>query len=164
MMIATPTPAIGRAIPLLFTYRDSLFGNGFVVEVQATNGRALGVQESDGFWMYGVNPGAMAAFGDDPDAAHAEFRQTFSNILKDLALEANSLDEFRALVTAFFNDTNPGHEKDWLKAVEAVRKNEVGAEGIPKAPADSPRDITVGVKQIFTAADNEARIQLKRAA
>ncbi len=163
-MTATPTPAIGMAIPLLFTYRDCLFGNGFVVEVKATNGRALGVQESDGFWMYGVNPGAMAAFGENPDAAHAEFRATFSSILKDLALEANNCGEFQALVNQFFNDTNPGYERDWSRAVDAVRNAEVDAEGIPRAPADSPRRIEVSIKEVFSAADNEAKIQLKRAA
>jgi len=163
-MTETPSPAIGAAIPLLFTYRDCLFGNGFVVEVQATNGRALCVHESDGFWMYGVNPGAMAAFGKDPTEAHSEFRQMFSNILKDLAQESSGLDEFRSRVSQFFSDTNPGHERDWLRAVDAVRKEGVTVEGIPKAPANSPRQIVVSMKKIFSANDNEASIQLARAA
>jgi hypothetical protein len=163
-MTETPSTAIGSPIPLLFTYRDCLFGNGFVVEVKANNGRALCVHESDGFWMYGVNPGAMAAFGDDPDAAHAEFRQTFSNILKELALEAKSFEEFRALVDQFFAETNPGYERDWLGAVEAVRRNEIDAEGLPRVPAESPRSIDVSMKKTFKAADNEANIQLARAA
>jgi hypothetical protein len=164
MMTETPSTAIGSSIPLLFTYRDCLFGNGFVVEVKANFGRALCVHESDGFWMYGVNPGAMAAFGDDPDAAHAAFRQTFSNILKELALEANSFEEFRALVDKFFADTNPGYERDWFRAVDAVRRNEVDAEGLPRVPADSPRTIEVSMKKIFNAADNAANLQLARAA
>lgn len=164
MMTETPSPAIGLPIPLLFTYRDCLFGNGFVVEVNASNGRALCVQESDGFWMYGVNPGAMAAFGEDPSAAHTQFRQMFSDILKDLAGEAENLEEFRALVEQFFSDTNPGHERDWLQAVELVRKGEVVAEGIPRAPADSPRRLTVAMKKMFKAADNAAHLQLTRAA
>ena len=158
------SPAIGSAIPLLFTYRDCLFGNGFAVEVKASNGRALCVRESDGFWMYGVNPGAMAAFGEDPTSAHTEFRQTFSNILKDLAQEASDFDGFRALVDQFFNDTNPGHERDWLEAVQAVRHAEVDAEGIPRAPAESPRGVEVSVKEHFSAADNQANLELARAA
>src|SRR6266581_535977 len=92
MVTENPSPAIGPAIPILFTYRDCLFGNGFVVEVNAVNGRALCIHERDGFWMYGVNPGGMAATGEDAVAAHAEFRQTFSKILKDLAHEASSFD------------------------------------------------------------------------
>jgi hypothetical protein len=164
MVTAQALPAIGTAIPLLFSYRDCLFGNGFVVEVTAKGGRALCVHESDGFWMYGVNPGAMAAVGDSPDNAHAEFRALFSGNLKDLALESSSFDEFKAKVAEFFNDTNPGHEREWQLAVEAVRRNEVDLEGIPRVPADSPRTISVSMKKVFSAADNEANLELARAA
>ena len=114
--------------------------------------------------MYGVNPGAMAALGDDLDAAHAEFRQAFSAILKDLAQEANSLETFRELVTEFFSDTNPGYEHEWLDAVQAVRKHEVDAQGLPKVPAESPRTIEVSIKKVFNAADNEANLKFARAA
>lgn len=160
-MTETPSPAIGTKLPLLFTYRDALFGNGFVVEVRAVNGRALCVHENDGFWVYGVNPGAMAAFGDDIESAYAEFCKVFSANLKDFAREARSLDEFRAAVTAFFNESNPGYETDWIDAVRAVRNHEVDdvARNIPKIPAESPRTITVEMKQIFKAEDNEANLR-----
>ena len=50
--------------PLLFTYRDTLFGTGLLLEVQVVNGRALCVKEAeDEYWVYGVNPGGMAAHG-----------------------------------------------------------------------------------------------------
>lgn len=163
-MTATATPAIGASVPLLFTYRDCLFGNGFVVEVKVVNGRALCVQESDGFWMYGVNPGAMAASGDDASEAHTEFRQLFSSLLKDLAQEANSFEEFHGLVLEFFNDTNPGYEREWLKAVQAVRRAKIDIEGVPRAPADSPREVHVSMKEHFSATDNNADLELARAA
>lgn len=163
-MTETLSPAIGSAIPLFFTYRDCLFGNGFVVEVIAKNGRALCVRESDGFWMYGINPGAMAASGETPDEAHTEFRSIFSAVLKDLAHEAGSFDEFQALVTAFFNDTNPGHEREWFGAVEAVRSQKVDASGIPRVPAETPPEIVISMKQVFSADDNTANLELKEAA
>lgn len=163
-MTETPSPAIGAAIPLFFTYRDCLFGNGFVVDVVARHGRALCVQESDGFWMYGVNPGAMAASGDTPDEAHSEFRSLFSAILNDLAHEAESFEQFRALVTEFFEDTNPGHEREWFSAVEAVRSRKVDAPGIPRVPAETPREIVVSMKRVFSADDNVANLELKAAA
>src|SRR5438045_1576115 len=109
MMTESPA-AIGSKIPLLFTYRDTLFGNGFIVEVNARHGRALCVREADAFWMYGINPGGIAAHGSDPDEAHIAFRTTFSNILKDLADEADSFDAFRATVVRFFDETNRGYE------------------------------------------------------
>ena len=163
MVTAEARPSALR-FPLLFSYRDCLFGNGFVVEVVVKFGRALCVQESDGFWMYGVNPGAMAADGESPDHAQSEFRALFSGNLKDLARESGSLDEFRAKVTEFVNDTNPGHEREWLEAVAAVRRNEIDVEGIPRAPAESQRTISVTVKRAFSATDNEANLELARAA
>jgi hypothetical protein len=154
----------GTTLPLLFSYRDALFGNNFVVEVVAENGRALCVQEADGrWWMYGLNPGGMAAFGDDPDAAHREFRKTFSQVLKDLSAEAQSFEEYQQLVTTFFEDTNEGYAEEWAAAVRAVRNNEVGAD-LQKVPADSPRRITVDYKRIFKAEDNQPDLEPQLAA
>ena len=157
-------PPVGLRIPLLFTYRDTLFGNGFVVEVQAKNGRALCVREPEGFWMYGVNPGGMAGTGEDPDSAHAAFRQAFSNVLVDLALEAPNFGAFRDAVIKFFGETNEGYEPEWLTAVQAVRNGEVTATGIPRAPAESPRSIEVNVKIVVGTGDNHADLEAKIAA
>lgn len=157
-------PAIGSKLPLLFSYRDTLFGNGFVVHVEAKNGRALCVPESDGYWMYGVNPGGMAARGDDPYSAHAAFRKTFSNVLIDIAKESGGFEQFRAAVEAFFNETSEGYEQDWNAAVLSVRNREVSREGFAVASADSPRSIVVSIKKIFTAEDNTAELQAQIAA
>ena len=59
--------------PLLFGYRDLVMGNGFMAGV-TTEGRALLVDEDGGAWMYGVNPGGVAAGGHDHGAAAAAFR------------------------------------------------------------------------------------------
>lgn len=159
--MATATPlAVGTKLPIIFSYRDTLFGPGFVVEVHATNGRALCVREHDGVWMYGVNPGGMAAGGTDVESAHGAFRTMFSDVLKDLANEATSFDGFAAMVRAFFDDTNVGFAPEWDDAVLAVRNHEVDpGKDIPRIPAESPRTIAVGMKQVFTAADNEADLE-----
>jgi hypothetical protein len=157
-------PPVGSRLPLLFTYRDTLFGNGFVVEVQATNGRALCVRESDGFWMYGVNPGGMAAMGDDVESAHAAFRQAFSNVLVDLALEASNLAAYQVAVRRFFDETNEGYEPEWMAAVRAVRSGEITAPGLPTAPAESPRSIAVNMKAVVGASDNHANLEARIAA
>lgn len=161
------SPAIGTRYPLLFSYRDTLFGNGFVVEVQATNGRALCVRESDDeYWVYGINPGGMAAHGEDPDAAHAAFRKTFSHILVDIAQGSAGFEEFQAAVRTFFDDTNEGYAVEWRDAIQAVQRGEVSLEGIQTVPANSPRTITVSVKQVekVTPQDNSANVQYLLAA
>lgn len=165
-MTETPGAAIGTQYPLLFSYRDTLFGNGFVVEVQAVNGRALCVREEDAFWIYGINPGGMAAHGEDPEAAHAAFRKTFSGILVDLAQASGSFEEFQTAVTAFFEDTNEGYETDWRNAIHAVQRGEVSLEGVPLVPANSPRSITVTMKRDtqVTPQDNSANLQYLLAA
>ena len=139
-------PAIGTMYPLLFTYRDTLFGNGFVVHVEARNGRALCVREADGWWMYGVNPGGMSAFGEDPHAAHTAFRKTFSEVLLDIAKDTRSFEEFRGHVEAFFETTNAGYEPEWRAAAAAVRAGHISRDGFSVAPADSPRSVVVTLK------------------
>jgi hypothetical protein len=47
--------------PLLLGFHDLVAGNGYIAGIALSNGRALLVDEGDGFWMYGVNPGGMAA-------------------------------------------------------------------------------------------------------
>jgi hypothetical protein len=159
-----PSVGIGSQIPLLFTYKDAIFGNGFVVEVQATNGRALCVREADAFWMYGVNPGGMSASGADATEAHAAFRKTFSNILIDIANDSDSFEEFKAATTAFFEETNVGYEPDWHEAVKAVRANQVQVVGLPVIPATSPRSISIEIKRTFAAADNKTQFESQIAA
>ena len=152
--------AIGRKLPILFNYRDTLFGNGFAVEVHAVNGRAVCSDEPDGVWMYGVNPGGMAARGDDADEARKEFRKAFSEILEDLANEAASFQEFKALVDQFFGDTNPGYETDWVDGVKAVRNDLLHADGMRKSSADAPRYVSVEMKEKkeFRPKDNTAEL------
>ena len=159
-MMSEQTPAIGAKLPFLFSYRDTLFGNGFVVHVEARNGRALCVREGDGWWMYGVNPGGMAAHGDDPHAAHAAFRKTFSDVLLDIATDTRSFDEFRAQVEAFFEATNAGYEPEWREAAAAVRAGRINRHGFSVTPADSPRSVAVTLKSAdnVSAIDNVAAL------
>ena len=161
-----PSPAIGTKYPLLFTYRDTLFGNGFLVEVQARNGRALCIREEDEYWIYGVNPGGMAAHGADPEEAHAAFRRTFSHILVDLAQASDSFEAFRDAVRTFFDDTNEGYEAEWRDALVAVQRGEVSLEGVSVMPANSPRSIEVSIKEVakITPQDNSANVQYLLAA
>lgn len=145
-------------LPLLFSYRDTVFGHGYVAEVVAVNGRALLAEENGEWWFYGVNPGGIAAFGSSPDEAHAAFRARFRDVLSDFAAAVTTFDEFRRDVERFFIETNEPTAQDWQTAVEAVRAGRVSVEGIEQKPATSPRSISVMMKHVFTARDNEPEL------
>jgi hypothetical protein len=144
--------------PLLFTYRDTLFGPGFVVEV-VTEGRALAVREDDDeFWVYGVNPGALAASGSSLAEAHAAFRSAYRQVLLDTAATVGSFEEFKADAERFFADTDADLEA-WHSAVQDVRAGHIDAP-LPHESADTPRSIRVALKapQAVSALDNQAQV------
>jgi len=122
--------------PLLFGFRDLVAGNGFVAVV-ALNGRALLVDEGDGFWMYGVNPGALAGGGQGPGEAQYEFRSVYRSVLFDFAREVESFEDFRQKVEQFFHQTNEANVSEWEEAVAQVRSGQVQADWLPRRAAES---------------------------
>jgi hypothetical protein len=117
--------------PLLFGFKDLIAGNDFVAGV-SVNGRALLVDEGDGFWMYGVNPGGLAAGGADRGEAQTEFRQGYRSVLFDIAARAPDFDSFRQQVVQFFEETNSPTDLEWEEVVGEVRKGNVVADWLPK--------------------------------
>lgn len=101
--------------PILFGFRDLIAGNGFVAGV-TVNGRALLVDEGDGYWMYGVNPGGVAAGGATATEAQSEFRVAYRSVLFDIAAEAMDFATFRTEVERFFNETNEPTKAEWDEA------------------------------------------------
>lgn len=124
--------------PLLCGFRELAAGRGFIAAVSAS-GRALATQEADGqWWIYGVNPGAIAQSGATLQEAHANLRSTFSTYLADVAAEAQDFAAFRAEVERFFRATNESTAAEWTAAVVAVRAGRIGdLPGVPRAPAES---------------------------
>ncbi len=122
--------------PLLFGFRDLVAGNGFVAGVNL-NGRALLAEEGDGFVMYGVNPGGLAAGGSNRGEAQAEFRQSYRSVLFDIAAEAQDFAEFERQVRDFVDETNGPTAAEWDEAVLRVRSGEVSADWLPKRKAES---------------------------
>ena len=143
--------------PILFTFVDKVSGNGFLAKV-AAHGRALVAQEEDGWWMYGVQPGDLAAGGTTFAEAHAEFRKTFRAILFDIAEEAKDIKSFRTEIGRFFRGVNHPTEEEWKAAVREVRAGKITADvlsvGFPTKPANSPRSIQVNVLKSFQPKDN----------
>lgn len=138
--------------PLLFTFVDKVEGNGFLANIRV-DGRLL-AEEEDGWWMYGVNPGGLAAEGDTRAAAYIEFRQTLMKVLFDLATEAADFYAFRAAGRKFFEETSESSIQEWEAARAEVRAGKVTIDGMRRETAESPRRIEITQKQAFAAKDN----------
>jgi predicted RNase H-like HicB family nuclease len=109
--------------PIMLTLQDSISGNGFLARI-TMSGRTLMRHEDDGkWWMYGVQPAAIAASGDNIDEAFRNFRAAYWQILADMAQESTSFEEFDAQVRRFFdeNDADNEDERLWEAALGAIR-------------------------------------------
>lgn len=147
-------------LPILFTYRDTVFGNGFVAEV-VTNGCFLFCEEEGGTWIYGVQPGDLAEGGRNFAEAHTEFRRSFTKVLFDIANDAEDFEAFKSGVQEFFNGVNAEVEREWTEAVNRVRQGRIeteaaqlSIEGLPRKDADSPRSVSVEQKLAFVPLNN----------
>src|SRR5262245_9108217 len=155
------TPAaLSTIFPFFVTYRGTFFANGYIVEVQAMNGRTVGIQEADAFWLYGINPGGMAAQGPDLVRAQRAFSETLTNVLIDLAATADTFDAFKTAVGEFFDETNTGYEAEWHEATQRVQRGDIQLENMPVMPANSPRSLQVSLKRLtdVTAQDNHPNL------
>ena len=127
--------------PLLFTFRDKIEGRDFVAEVVA-HGRVLAVEEQEGWWLYGVQPGDLAESGTTAQEAVAAFRKTFTEILLDIVTSVTDVSALRDEVQRWFAAVNEPTEREWREAVEEVRAGRVTAE-LQKESAESPRWVEV---------------------
>lgn len=118
--------------PLAFCFSHPVIGNGFLAAVQI-HGRLLAEVESEGVWLYGVNPGAIAASGRTLADANRAIGTTLARVLFDMAAEAPSFDAFKATVVAFFEQTDEDLAA-WTEAVARIRSGETR-----DLPSDLPR-------------------------
>jgi len=132
---------------LIFTFKELITSNRFLSSVTGS-GRALMVREGDeGWWLYGVEPGGLAASGDTPQEAHRKFTDALKGILLDLADESASFADFDRRVQAFFHEVDETETGNWTRAIEALRSGELRLEdpfsALPRQPAESPRFVVV---------------------
>jgi hypothetical protein len=144
--------------PLLMTYRGAVSNGLFEANVVAT-GRLLASheieEEASGFWLYGVNPGAIAASGETLPEGLAEFHNTYNAILFDLAAESETFDIFKAKAEEFFFLENTPNAQDWDEALAAVRSGIVTNDlGLPRASADArPLAISITLRTSLRSDD-----------
>lgn len=136
--------------PLLVRFEDAVGGSGFSANVKC-RGRALLIKEDDGFWMYGVNPGALAESSQTEDETYLKFRRAHTQALNEFASEANGFNDFKTQVKKFFETCDKGTSDEWMQAVLDVRAGKVGAKGIPKGNAEEPVGIEITERVIEPA-------------
>ena len=142
-------------LPLLFTFKEKVYGDGFLADT-AAHGRVLEVRdlEAEGkVWMYGVQPGGIAASGEDDSEAREEFKKTYRAVLFDIASEETTFKGFKREVETFFNEVCRPVEKDWLDAVKEVRKKNYEEEGLHKKRAEKTA-MKVTVTEVYLTPEN----------
>lgn len=118
-MIETP-----HAFPLIFRFRDLIAGAGFIAAVEVHGRLILREEESDGWTLEGVNPGGVVGCAEDREAAFADFRRTYQQVLTDVAFDTRDFPSFRAAVVALFEETTDGLVGEWETLRSDVREGD----------------------------------------
>ena len=136
------------AWPLIFTYRGNVFGHGYIASVAAVS-RVLGIQEDDGIWLSGVQPGGPAAGGTDVWEACAAYRKAFVGVLADFASSVGDFPAFQAEAARMLAERDEAAFEDWTAAVDANRRNRLDwtqMQQLPVKPAAMTPSLTVTLK------------------
>ena len=115
-------------IPLYFRFRSPVRGRGFVADVRI-RGRITCVEEYGATCIYGVNPGGLAAGGEDMKSAYMDFRVGLAGILFDLARDAETFDRFNEATKDFMAATDNESVKEWETARDEIRAGAALNEG-----------------------------------
>jgi hypothetical protein len=137
MLMTEPTIDL-KEHPIVVTLQDSISGNGFLARI-TMSGRTLMRKEDDGkWWMYGVRPAGIAASGGNIEEAFLRFRNSYKEILFDIAQESQTFEDFATEVQRFFNESDADNEDErlWEAALGSIRS---GACNPPKPFANLPR-------------------------
>ncbi len=142
--------------PLIFRYHGTILGRGFVADI-ALQGRVLASPESDGVWVYGVNPGAIAISAPTLGDTHGKLRSTLHRLFVDFAEQAENFEDFKVTVERFVDESDPDTQQEWETARASVREGNVPVPGdLPKLTAEAPCLVQVTEKQLdaVTPQDN----------
>lgn len=140
--------------PLCFKYTGAVLGNGFIAHIELT-GRVLAIQDTDGVWLNGVTPAAIAVSAPTIVEACPVHREALTRIFIDFAQESANFDAFEAHVREFFNQGDD-EINDWNDAVARI---ESGKETIPEGLKRCPNPevalkVTRRTMEQLTPADN----------
>jgi len=113
-------PSNPMTVPLYFRFRTPVYGRGFAVDVHI-RGRITCVEEYGATCIYGVNPGGLAAGGEDMNSACLDFKSGLAATLFDLAEDADTFDEFKAAANDFVAATDEESVAEWERARSGIR-------------------------------------------
>ncbi len=134
-----------RRYPIFFGFSEMVLCRGFVAGV-TVSGRAMAEAGDGGWWIYGVNPGALACGGPSLTEAISGFRAAFRTVLIDEAEEFAEFEQFKGAVEAFFQRCDAETEQEWNAARAEIRAG-AGSAGLmsdlPKDTSDRRPEIRV---------------------
>lgn len=129
--------------PLIFNFTEKVEGDGFMADVKM-RGRILWVKEGGEMWMYGVQPGGVAACGKGEGATYLEFRQTYlefrrtlQGVLFDISIDSPDYNSFQRKIRRFFKEVSKPTEEEWWEAVREAREGRIKVEDMPILNADT---------------------------
>ena len=145
-----------NAWPLIFTYRGNVFGHQYIASVSSIS-RVLGIQEDDGIWLSGVQPGGIAAGGADVWEACAAYRRAFVGVLADIASSVGDFRAFQSEAARLLAERDDVAFEDWAAAVDGIRTSRLEwrqMQQLPVKPAAMTPSLAVTPKSELTPADN----------
>lgn len=154
-----------QPLPLVFSFRELVIGNGFIASVQMC-GRAL-MDEADETWLTGIAPVGFSGGGMDRTEAFGAFRRAWFEILVDIANESADFASFRELSLEFLRSSQEAMTREWEEALAIVRANGVTDDRLRRAP-DEEHQVSFSVDEIlpehFAPDKNQVDSGLKAAA
>lgn len=153
-----------RRYPVVFPFREAIFGKGFVAGVQF-DARVLAEQEVDAWWVHGVAPGALAATGATLADAVRDARSTIQRVLHEIAIDAEEFAAFQRECTRFFLECDARSDDEWRQAHEAVRAGRLALDDIDQRKVDGAPQIAIvqlaitpDANRLVIPEDDETRI------
>lgn len=146
--------------PLLFTLTHEIRCENFSARV-VSRGRALMVFEENEWWCHGVDPGGITEHGAEPGLAYAAFKAAFHGILKDLADDAETFEDFAEAAKGFVADTDATEERRWVAARALIRAGspvEAPFNDLTRKTEDIVSSATVEPLELISAGEHEVAL------
>jgi hypothetical protein len=134
--------------PILITLQDAVAGNGFLARITLF-GRTLMRKEDGKWWMYGVQPSAIAASGHSIAEAFLNFKTSYQSILFDMAQDSGDFSAFKKEVERFFNEADADNEDEriWHESLKAIRTQNCHVpDEFSSLPRQSPESMPCSIK------------------